>query len=231
MITDSPHAVTLIGVAPSGSPRKSTVTCIHRRPKRSVCVSLSSVVSVSLCTKPFSSVIVTEGSRARQWCRRAGSNERRIVASSRVNGTSAGLAIRASPADTQRVTQIKRAITSILLAASYVCRHTRIWVSRWQNSRARAGWVGLVAHVLRIAMVISTWKNNRGHGVKGSGMDGTIVKALRSQTKTLTLDNCGLEVLPSSIGRLCFLHTLSAKNNLLKSLPVGFIHLTSVSHV
>ena len=60
-------------------------------------------------------------------------------------------------------------------------------------------------------------------------MEGTIIKALRSQTKSLSLDNKNLDVLPGVIGKLHFLHTLSVKNNSLKSLPIGITHLTSVS--
>ena len=59
-------------------------------------------------------------------------------------------------------------------------------------------------------------------------MEGIIVKALRSQTKSLALDNSNLEVLPATISKLHFLQTLSAKNNSLKSLPAGIVHLTSV---
>ena len=62
-------------------------------------------------------------------------------------------------------------------------------------------------------------------------MDGTIVKALRSQTKSLSLDNSNIDVLPATISKLHFLQTLSAKNNSLKSLPVGIVRLTSVRNI
>ena len=77
-----------------------------------------------------------------------------------------------------------------------------------------------------IPMETATWRVNKEE--MGSGVEGAILKALRSQTKSLTLDNSGLQVLPDSISKLHFLHTLSAKNNSLKSLPLGFVNLKSV---
>ena len=60
------------------------------------------------------------------------------------------------------------------------------------------------------------------------GGEGAIVKALRSQTRSLSLDNSNLEVLPAGIGKLHFLLNLSAKKNSLQSLPLGLVNLKSV---
>ena len=62
----------------------------------------------------------------------------------------------------------------------------------------------------------------------GSGVEGAILKALRSKTRSLSLDNSNLETLPGSIGKLHFLQSLSVKNNSLKSLPLRFVNLKSV---
>ena len=56
-----------------------------------------------------------------------------------------------------------------------------------------------------------------------------VLKALKSHTKTLSLDNCRLQALPAALGRLNFITTFSAKNNALKSLPSQISALIAVS--
>lgn len=56
-----------------------------------------------------------------------------------------------------------------------------------------------------------------------------ILKAVQSGTKTLCLDNCNLQCLPQALGRLGRLASLSAKNNVLESLPQEIAKLSSVS--
>ena len=56
-----------------------------------------------------------------------------------------------------------------------------------------------------------------------------VLKALRSRTKSLSLDNSQLKSLPASLGRLVFLTSLSAKNNSLGALPQEAALLTGVS--
>ena len=58
--------------------------------------------------------------------------------------------------------------------------------------------------------------------------DGWVLKALRSRTKSLSLDN-HVKVLPPSVGKLDFLLSLSVKNNRLQSLPPEIAALKSVS--
>ena len=58
--------------------------------------------------------------------------------------------------------------------------------------------------------------------------EGSVLKALKSKTKSLTLDNRQLKELPVSIGRLAFLQSLSAKNNDLQTLPEEIALFTSV---
>lgn len=55
-----------------------------------------------------------------------------------------------------------------------------------------------------------------------------ILKAVQSGTKTLCLDNCKLQCLPQALGRLGRLTSLSAKNNVLESLPEEIAKLNSV---
>lgn len=56
--------------------------------------------------------------------------------------------------------------------------------------------------------------------------EACVVKALRSRTKSLSLDNSQLRNLPASLGRLGFLTSLSAKNNSLGALPQEVALLT-----
>ena len=74
---------------------------------------------------------------------------------------------------------------------------------------------------------------NRGVGLAcchGNDMtDGYVLKALRSRTKSLSLDNSQLQVLSPTIGRLEFLVSLSAKNNQLQTLPAETASLKRVS--
>ena len=62
-------------------------------------------------------------------------------------------------------------------------------------------------------------------------MNAPILKALRSKTKSLTLDNSNIQSLPATIGQLTFLESLSLQNNFLQSLPVEIVHLTAVSQI
>ena len=55
-----------------------------------------------------------------------------------------------------------------------------------------------------------------------------ILKAVQSGTKTLSLDNCRLQCLPQALGRLGRLTSLSAKNNVLESLPEELAKLSAV---
>ena len=55
-----------------------------------------------------------------------------------------------------------------------------------------------------------------------------VLKALKSRTQSLSLNNSNLQALPVAIGRLDFLISLSAKNNGLQSLPSQIENLTSV---
>lgn len=59
--------------------------------------------------------------------------------------------------------------------------------------------------------------------------DGYVLKALRSRTKSLSLDNSQLQVLSPTIGRLEFLVCVSAKNNQLQTLPTETALLKLVS--
>ena len=59
--------------------------------------------------------------------------------------------------------------------------------------------------------------------------DGYVLKALRSRTKSLSLDNSQLQVLSPTIGRLEFLVSFSAKNNQLQTLPAETASLKRVS--
>ena len=56
-----------------------------------------------------------------------------------------------------------------------------------------------------------------------------VLKALRSRTRSLSLDNSQIKRLPASLGRLGFLTSLSAKNNSLEALPPEVVVLTGVS--
>ena len=82
-------------------------------------------------------------------------------------------------------------------------------------------WVGLAGC---IAMM-------RGRGVRGdcvSGCEHRVLKALKSHTRTLSLDNSNLQALPPALGRLTFLTSLSAKNNALRTLPQQITSLSAV---
>ena len=59
--------------------------------------------------------------------------------------------------------------------------------------------------------------------------DGCVLKALRSRAKSLNLDNSHLEALSPLLGKLDFLHSLSAKNNRLQGLPPELSKLSRVS--
>ena len=56
-----------------------------------------------------------------------------------------------------------------------------------------------------------------------------LIPALRSGTKTLCLDNAGLESLPSTLSRFPCLISLSAKCNRIRQLPSDLSHLERVS--
>lgn len=58
--------------------------------------------------------------------------------------------------------------------------------------------------------------------------EACVLKALKSRTKKLSLDNNGLKTLSVSVGRLGFLETLSAKNNDLLFLPEEIANLRQV---
>ena len=60
-------------------------------------------------------------------------------------------------------------------------------------------------------------------------MDGAILKAVRSKSRNLTLDNSSLQSIPASISQLHYLESLSLRNNLLQSLPLYITRLKSVS--
>jgi len=59
--------------------------------------------------------------------------------------------------------------------------------------------------------------------------DKRIFAALKSRSKSLNLDNNGLQKIPDSLGRLTFLTSFSVKNNHLKTLNNHLAKLTSVS--
>lgn len=58
--------------------------------------------------------------------------------------------------------------------------------------------------------------------------EACVLKALKSRTKKLSLDNKGIRTFPLSVGRLDFLETLSAKNNDLFTLPEEVANLKKV---
>lgn len=58
--------------------------------------------------------------------------------------------------------------------------------------------------------------------------EGYVLKALKSRTKQLCVDNCRLKMVPSGIGKLFFLERLSAKANDLETLPKELSNLTEV---
>ena len=60
-------------------------------------------------------------------------------------------------------------------------------------------------------------------------MDNRVLRALKSRTKSLCFDKCSLRELPTALGRLDFLHSLSAKNNSLRTLPEETSRLVEVS--
>lgn len=59
--------------------------------------------------------------------------------------------------------------------------------------------------------------------------DACVLKALKSRTRSLNLDNGQLRTITPTIGRLEFLVSFSAKNNQLQTLPTDFAALTCVS--
>ena len=59
--------------------------------------------------------------------------------------------------------------------------------------------------------------------------DKRIFAALKSRSKSLNLDNNGLQKIPDSLGRLISLTSFSVKNNHLKSLNSNLSKLTAVS--
>ena len=61
--------------------------------------------------------------------------------------------------------------------------------------------------------------------------EACVLKALKSRTKKLSLDNSKLKTIPVSVGRLDFLETLSVKNNDLCTLPEVVGNLKQVSPV
>lgn len=61
-----------------------------------------------------------------------------------------------------------------------------------------------------------------------AGCEQRVIKALQSQTRTLSLNNSNLQALPAALGRLTFLTSLSAKNNALRTLPEQIALLSSV---
>ena len=58
--------------------------------------------------------------------------------------------------------------------------------------------------------------------------EACVLKALKSRTKRLCLDNSGLKVFPVAIGRLSFLESLSVKSNDLQTLPGEVTNLRQV---
>ena len=58
--------------------------------------------------------------------------------------------------------------------------------------------------------------------------EARVLKALKSHTHSLSLDNSKLQIIPAAIGRLDFLIFLSAKNNSLRTLPKEIANLSSV---
>lgn len=56
----------------------------------------------------------------------------------------------------------------------------------------------------------------------------SVLKALRSRTRSLQLDNSELQALPPEVGQLDFLSALSAKNNQLQTLPPEIARLKKV---
>ena len=59
-------------------------------------------------------------------------------------------------------------------------------------------------------------------------MENRVLRALKSRTKSLCFDLGGLAELPTAIGRLDFLQSLSAKNNCLRTLPQEISNLGEV---
>ncbi len=66
------------------------------------------------------------------------------------------------------------------------------------------------------------------HNKMAGNCEACVLKALKSRTKKLSLDNNALKTLSVSVGRLGFLETLSAKNNDLLSLPEEIANLRQV---
>lgn len=94
---------------------------------------------------------------------------------------------------------------------------TRVRVCRYHVSRESSS--TSPAHSTRVATNVQTV----------AMADGCVLKALRSRAKSLNVDNSHLDALSPLLGKLDFLHSLSAKNNRLQGLPPELSKLSRVS--
>ena len=92
--------------------------------------------------------------------------------------------------------------------------------------------IALLSKIIIFADLANTsygWSIRRCHGnVHSTAMENRVLRALKSRTKSLCFDLSSLKELPTAIGRLDFLQSLSAKNNSLQTLPQEICQLREV---